>query len=247
MRTILFLLTLLVSGFAQAQKSDIYMQSGAYVQGKIIAIGDDYLLVESNKQVQMIERSDIKYVFSDPVSHRSSYNSYQSTSSSRPKAEFKPLNKRFLVDLSGGLYTFMPFSLDLSYTHWIQIKNNWYVGPGLSLDFFRYSMVKFSVNGMKLFQEGETFRSFVDGSVGIGPWPSDLQNNGWFPVEIGPVTQATLGGGVLLDSGFGVGLTCRFGLAVSAYETKEDFNGTGSVIKTSYIQAGPYGKLGFIF
>lgn len=237
--------------FGLAQKYDrLYMNNGEYVQGKIIAIGTQVVLVKLEDRVQSVPRSDVKYVFSQASNEMMKPNT---TASSKKNDWFKPINKTLVTELGGGIYLLSPFTLNMSLTEWYYFSPRTAVGLMVSADFGRYAAIKFSAHVRRFFNsKSRSSKSFVTTSFGFAPFPGNFLNQALVTTEpdFSPMIHPTVGGGIWLDTGFKLAFIFEGGLSLTMFKLTEQIGGWQGASRTqttSFFGIGPYMRMSMAF
>ena len=197
MRQILLIVVLLFAGSANliAQSDEVYLKNGEFYKGEIIAVGTDILLIKTEERIFSIDRPSIRYVFRDPqISSYSRPSSYQPVQ--RKPESFDTLDRFYLIEIGGGLYSFSNFALSMYAIHWFKLDNKWSLGALGSLDFSKYVMFRFGVQAKRSFVMSESVRSYFLGGVGVGPWAANFINTDNFDVvdtDFSTIFQSNVG------------------------------------------------------
>lgn len=252
-KRILLLLVFLVAGYANlhAQSDEVYLKNGEFYSGEIIAVGTDILLIRTAERIFSIQRPDIRYVFreQEPINYTSP-STYQPVE--RKPEVFDTLDRFYLIEVGGGLYSFSNFALSMYAIHWFRINDKWSLGAIGALDFSKYVMFRLGVQTKRTFVMSESVRSYFLGGVAIGPWAANFINNTAFNVidtEFSPVFQTNFGAGIWFDTGSKIAFIGEGGLSINRFrvtETVRDFAGNRSNVIDA-LNVGPYFKVGMVF
>lgn len=249
---VLALALVAVSASAQAQQDEVFLYNGEFYQGKIIAIGHSQVLIQTEERIFSIERADIRYVFrtKERWEVRRSQTTQQSARTQEPS--FDTLDRAYMLELGGGLYTFSGFALSMHAIHWIRLKKDWSLGVIGALDFSRYVMLRFGVQAKKTFMPAARQRPYFVGGASIGPLAGNFVSNISFggQSDFSPVVQTHLGGGIWYDTGYKLAFTIEGGMALTYFTVERTFNNGFNQIRRSTevnLNGGPYFRVGIVF
>lgn len=257
MRTLQFILLFIAliafTANGVAQEDEVYLLNGEYFKGEIIAIGTDAVLIKSEERVFSVDRSRVKYVFRQkstaplPSSTSSSYTPVQ-----RKPEVFKPLDRMYLIEVGGGLYTFSNFALSMHLIHWFKLNDNWSIGALGALDLSKYVMLRFGARAKRSWQVSEQSKSYFVGGVAVGPWADyfiDLGNAWQVDGDFSTVFQSNLGGGLWCDTGSKLAIVGEGGLSLNHFtlrETVSDWQGA-RINDNVFTNIGPYFRASIVF
>jgi len=194
------------------------MVNGSYYEGRIVAITADQVLLRQQSNIQSLNRDEIRYVFSDRPQAPAQDKSQGMMSG------LEPLDKKYLVELEGGLTMFNPFALKMAYTEWLRLNDRWSVGVGTSFQFFRYSMLNVSGH-VRRYSKGTRFvKTFAEAEAAISFYESvtNIQNT-YFDYRFHPVKQVGGYVGLWLDTGYKLAFTLKAGVSGTWYKLMEQY------------------------
>ncbi|NQV53486.1 MAG: hypothetical protein HQ500_09910 [Flavobacteriales bacterium] len=235
------------------QEDEVYLLNGEYFKGEIVAIGTNVLLIKSEDRVFSVDRSRVKYVFREKTttqSYSSASNSY--TPVQRKPEVFSPLDRVYLIEVGGGLYTFSNFALSMHLIHWFKLNDAWSIGALGSLDLSKYVMLRFGVRAKRSWQISEQSKSYFVGGVAVGPWADyfiDLGNAWQVDGDFSAVFQTNLGGGLWYDTGSKLAIVGEGGLSLNHFtlrETVSDWQGA-RINDNVFTNIGPYFRVSIVF
>lgn len=256
MKRLRFIIMVLVfvafSNNAEAQNDEVYLLNGEYFRGKIIAVGTHVLLIKSEERVFSVDRNQIKYVFREqetPYEYRttSTYTPVQ-----RKPDEFKPLDRFYMLEIGGGLYTFSKFAISMHLIHWFKLNDDWSLGVLGALDLSRYVMVRFGARAKRSWQITEQSKTYFVGGAAIGPWADYFINvdNVWNrDGDFSPIFQSNIGGGWWYDTGSKLAFVGEGGLSLNHFRLRETiFDWQSSRTNNNvFTNIGPYFRVSVVF
>ncbi len=235
---------------AQAQSDEVYLLNGEGFKGRIVAIGEDVLIMRSGDRVDSISRANIHYVLTAKPKDRKA--EYFSDSRSTRSTAFDTLDRVYMFEVGGGLYTFSNFALSLHSIHWVRFSSEWSLGVLGALEFSRFVMLRFGVQGKRTFSLGLRHKPYFVCGVAVGPWAGtfiDVNSFSRVGSEFSPILQGNIGGGLWYDTTFKMALTAEGGLSYYQFSYDEEvFVGNGTrVTRNNVTNLGPYFRLGLVF
>ncbi len=175
----------------------------------------------------------------------------QTASAPRPKREHKPLDRKVLVELRGGLALIEPIGMEatMGILHRMGKRN----ALGISTGFMVSNRSVFSgfLEYRRYFSDPGVSRFFVGLRPGIAlrPWDNSIfqPDNFFGEITYSPLKFLGAQGGWLLDSGVGLAMSMNLGLNFIWFdeELTQDFGSTTSV--TNYYLLRPQASLSLIF
>ena len=108
--------------------SRVTMNNGQMHVGRVIHIGENYVLLDKNGGNVTLLRDSIRY-------HESYQVGFRNRHSNKPKITLKPIDKRFLNEVETGLTFALPFALRIGYTKWFSASHHWHFGLGATWQF----------------------------------------------------------------------------------------------------------------
>lgn len=227
--TFLSLLFCLVAHVAVSQTAmrtaKIYLNNGEYYEGQVVAISSDQILLKSGVNIISIDRDKVLYVFEDKRLAPVRTPSVQSTNENA-KIPYKPLNKKYYAEIDAGITFGNPFAISFGFMEWRALNDNWQVGLGTSMKFFRYSMMTFDGGVRRYFPGKKRRKAFVDAVAGISYYEGMTQANGgwwWYPYDFSPVKQVEVGGGYQFDTGMGIAFISKLAFSGTWYSLTENY------------------------
>jgi hypothetical protein len=256
---ILILALVAIHATVKAQSDKIYMLNGELYAGEIVAIGSQYILIRYDEQVRAVERSAIRFVlkgggdfvYSETITNHTTTQSHTPL----PSPRFRTLDRNYVIELGGGLYTLSNYALNMHMTHWFRNTHKWSYGGQMSLDFSKYVMFKMSLLVKRSFSvaDSERRKSYLVAAGSLAPWASyafaqDRWNVEW--AEFSTVYQGALGAGIWMETGSNSALTFEGGIALTTFKVEEhlwSWDGIQRIQRIEALNLGPYFRMGLAF
>jgi hypothetical protein len=233
MKRLLIAILLLVPflSFSQEKKveiiSKIYLKNGEEYVGKVVAISDAFILMQSEPNIVSIKREDVLYFFSEPM--ELTHVDANQPELSEPRIQAMPMSKNWMSEIETGITFISPFFFRMGYKEWYRLNSKWHAGLGTSLQFFRYSMLNANVSIRKIGSKNTFVKSFLEAEYGVSYYENITNVNGQgfdinYPFHFSPVHQGSFGYGLWMDTSLGVVITTKLTYSATGFNLEERYN-----------------------
>lgn len=208
---ILLAVTLGFSAWAQ-QPVRAYLFDGREFDGVFFALTDSQLILTDGTGLYGVHRSKVKRIAPTPKLEVAAPRVVApSLTPPKPSLPYKPFARRNFSEFDVGLTYKSPFTMHAGYTVWHAFDRNWQAGVGTSLNIFRFAMLSANFKGRYIVNKGTVVKPFAEGGLGLSYFEHQFLPN-WgipFDYEFTRVKNASLGGGLLIDTGMGIAFTAK--------------------------------------
>lgn len=236
------------SCLAQKVISQVYLKNGEVASGRMIAIGDAYVLLEATDGLETISRDDIWYISNESTT---------SLSMVENRFTLKPISKRYCTEIDAGLTFINPFALRTGIIQWRNFGSKWQLGLGTSLQFYRFTMVNVNANTRRFLGSNQFIRPFWETGFGLSIYEyvsnvnfrssfGFLDRPNQYVSDFSPVKQAQTGLGIWMDTGVGVAFAGKMLYNLTWYNLTEHI-GINYALKGEYLVSSVTLQASFIF
>ena len=246
----LLCIVLLVSSslLGQSTSSHFVLRSGETMEGRMLVIGNEMVLLETSSGLKTLNKADIQLVL--PVHGHKEI-------ATETKLELKPITKSVSTELDVGLTFVNPFALRTGVTIWRNLGSKWQVGVGSSLQFYRFTMINGNINARRFLGHNRFIRPFWETGFGMSLYEyvsnvnfrssfGILNRPNFYVSDFSPVKQAQTGLGVMIDTGLGFAFAAKCLYNLTWYELTEHIS-TNYTLRGDYLISSMTLQASFIF